>query len=95
MRSIERFMTQVRRRETPLHARLYDFAKRLRAIHIPVIPGVHHLLYEERRLRHSLWHTFLRTLYCEPMFKTRCEQVGRNLRVIRRTQSQPAIRLVW
>ena len=88
-------MTQVRRRETPLHARLYDFAKRLRAIHIPVIPGVHHLLYEERRLRHSLWHTFLRTLYCEPMFKTRCEQVGRNLRVIRRTQSQPAIRLVW
>ena len=60
MRSIERFMTQVRRRETPLHARLYDFAKRLRAIHIPVIPGVHHLLYEERRLRHSLWHTFLR-----------------------------------
>jgi len=82
MRSIERFMTQVRRRETPLHARLYDFAKRLRAIHIPVIPGVHHLLYEERRLRHSLWHTFLRTLYCEPMFKTRCEQVGRDLRVI-------------
>ena len=48
----------------------------------PVIPGVHHLLYEERRLRHGLWHTFLRTLYYEPMFKTRCEQVGRNLRVI-------------
>ena len=47
-----------------------------------MIPGVHHLLYEERRLRHSLWHTFLRTLYYEPMFKTRCEQVGRNLRVI-------------
>lgn len=74
-------MANVRRRETPMYARLYEWAKRLRAIHMPVIPGLHHALYEERRLRRSMWQTFLRITYYEPLFKTRCERVGKNLRI--------------
>ena len=74
-------MAKVRRRETPAYAQLYEWAKRLRAIHMPVIPGLHHVLYEERRLRRSCWETFLRVTYYEPLFKTRCERVGRNLRI--------------
>lgn len=82
MQSLEHFLAKVRRRQTPLHARLYEWAKRLRAIHIPVIPGFHHVLYEERRLRRSIWQTWLRVAYYEPLLKTRCERVGRNFRVI-------------
>ena len=81
MQWLDHFMANVRRRETPMYARLYEWARRLRAIHMPVIPGLHHALYEERRLRRSIWHTFLRITYYEPLFKTRCERVGKNLRI--------------
>jgi acetyltransferase-like isoleucine patch superfamily enzyme len=81
MQWLEHFMAKVRRRETPVYAQLYEWAKRLRAIHMPVIPGLHHVLYEERRLRRSFWQTCLRVAYYEPLFKTRCERVGRNLRI--------------
>jgi acetyltransferase-like isoleucine patch superfamily enzyme len=49
---------------------------------MPVIPGLYHALYYERRTRLALWHGILRVLYYEPMFKTRCEHVGRNLTLI-------------
>lgn len=54
----------------------------MQSLHMPVIPGLHHALYHERRLRLALLHAFLRVVYYEPMFKTRCELVGRNLRLI-------------
>lgn len=82
MRAFDQFMSKVRRRETPLYARLHDWAKGVRAIHMPVIPGFHHLLYEERRLRRSMWQSCLRVMYYEPLFKTRCAHVGKNLHVI-------------
>jgi acetyltransferase-like isoleucine patch superfamily enzyme len=82
MQAIERLFTRIRRKETPLYARIYHCAKHLRSLHLPVIPGLHHFLYEERRLRHAVWQGLLRTAYYEPMFKTRCEQVGHNFRVV-------------
>jgi acetyltransferase-like isoleucine patch superfamily enzyme len=82
MRALDELMVKVRRRETPLYARLYQWAKAVRSVHMPVIPGVHHLLYEERRVRHAVVKGLLRVLYYEPLFKTQCERVGRNLRII-------------
>ena len=82
MRALDELIVKVRRRETPLYARLYGWAKTVRSLHLPVIPGIHHLLYEERRFRHGLMHGLLRVLYYEPLFKTQCERVGRNLRII-------------
>jgi len=49
---------------------------------MPVILGLHHVLYAERRLRRTAWDTVLRIAYYEPLFKTQCERVGRNLRLI-------------
>ena len=49
---------------------------------MPVIPVFYHALYYERRTRLAMWHGLLRVLYYEPMFKTRCERVGRNLTLI-------------
>jgi acetyltransferase-like isoleucine patch superfamily enzyme len=82
MDSLEQFIIKIRRRETPLHARLYEWAKWWRSIHAPVIPGFHHLLYKERRVRRWAWQTVLRVMYYEPLFKTQCEQVGKNCHVI-------------
>jgi acetyltransferase-like isoleucine patch superfamily enzyme len=82
MRTLDSLMVKVRRKETPFYARLHEWAGALRSIHMPVIPGLHHLLYAERRLRRTSWDTVLRVAYYEPLFKTRCERVGKNLRLI-------------
>jgi acetyltransferase-like isoleucine patch superfamily enzyme len=79
---LDNFMVKIRRRESPFYARLYRLAKALQTIHIPVIPGVHHALYNERRLRLTAWRAFIRVVYYEPLFKTRCAQVGTNLRLL-------------
>jgi acetyltransferase-like isoleucine patch superfamily enzyme len=75
-------LVKIRRRETPFYDSLYGLLKFIRSIHVPVIPGLHHGLYNERRLRLAIWQGFVRLAYYEPMFKTRCERVGRNLRLI-------------
>jgi acetyltransferase-like isoleucine patch superfamily enzyme len=81
MHRLDQFGSRIRRRETPFYDRLYRLAKSIRAIHMPVIPVLHHALYNERRTRLALWRGFLRVVYYEPMFRTRCEHVGRNLRL--------------
>jgi acetyltransferase-like isoleucine patch superfamily enzyme len=80
--ALDQWMLRVRRRETPFYDRVYRVAKAARCFHFPVIPGLHHVLYHERRMRHAVWSNFLRVFYYEPMFKTRCERVGRNFRLI-------------
>jgi len=82
MQMIDRLSLHIRRRETPLADRVYRFVKKLRRIHMPLIPGLHHGLYKERQLRLGLWQTLMRVVYYEPLFKTQCEQVGRNLRLV-------------
>lgn len=75
----ERFSLKVRRRETPFYDFLFKVAFHTRHFEFPVIPGVHHLLYYERNTRQNLWRHFLRILYYEPLFKTRCIRVGKKL----------------
>ena len=82
MQTVDRLISNIRRRETPFYDRLCRLAEAIRSIHFPVIPGLHHALYYERRVRLTLWRNLLRLVYYEPMFKICCEQVGRNLRVI-------------
>jgi acetyltransferase-like isoleucine patch superfamily enzyme len=82
MHRLDQLAVRIRRRETPFFDRLYRLAKSIRTIHMPVIPVLHHALYYERMTRLSLWHGLLRVLYYEPMFRTRCEQVGRNLTLL-------------
>lgn len=82
MQAIDRIFVKIRRRETPVYERLYRFAKWISSIHMPVIPGLHHVLYDEWRLRRALWDHIIRICYYEPLFKTRCTRVGNNLRLI-------------
>lgn len=82
LRMLDNFMLKIRRSESPFYAQLYRLAKTLQAIHMPVIPGVHHVLYNERRFRLAVWRAFIRVVYHEPLFKTKCAQVGTNLRLV-------------
>jgi acetyltransferase-like isoleucine patch superfamily enzyme len=79
---IDRLLLYIRRRETPLAERAYRLGKAARGISMPVIPGLHQALYQERRLRLTLWQNILRIVYWEPLFKSQCEQVGCNLRLL-------------
>lgn len=76
MRSYSQFKVAIRRRETPFHAMLYEMAKRVYGLSVPVIPGLHRFLYHEWALRTSTWHDFWRVVYYEPMFKAMCKEVG-------------------
>jgi acetyltransferase-like isoleucine patch superfamily enzyme len=78
----EEFSLRVRRRETPFYDRLYRWAKFLRSLEIPAIKPIFRLLYYERLLRISLWHNFWRVFYYQPMFRSRCEHVGKHLWLI-------------
>lgn len=75
---IEQISVRIRRRETPLYRGLYRAAKQARSISVPVLGPFHRFLYHERRARLAAWQNFWRVLYDEPLFKSRCERVGRN-----------------
>jgi acetyltransferase-like isoleucine patch superfamily enzyme len=70
---------KIRRRETPFYDLLFKTAFRLRHLEFPVIPFLFNVLYYERNVRHRAWHHFLRFFYYEPIFKARCDKVGKGL----------------
>ena len=75
-------LVKVRRRETPFFERLYRLAKAMRGFEVPVIRPLYRLLDWERALRHALWHGATRVLYHTPLFKLRCQSVGKGLYLI-------------
>lgn len=79
---IDKFLVNIRKRETPFYDRLYRMGKGLRSFEIPVVPVLFRLLWYERLFRINLWNTLVRVFYTTPIFKSRCEQVGRSLLVI-------------
>jgi len=80
---IRSFVQKIRRRETPFTEWLYWRLKAIRSLSMPVIPGVHALLYHARTFRRAGWDRLVKGLYYEPMFKTLCASVGRGLRIER------------
>ncbi len=78
---IQGLIRKVKRRETPFFDRLYRLAKRVRTFEVPA-PRVIFLpvWYAHHAIRNGVrW--FTRSFYYQPMFRARCEKVGRNLRV--------------
>ena len=79
---IDNISVKIKRRETPFYNFLYRFAKKLRTSSIPV-SGPSKLFYRALynvcvALREfSKW--ILRFLFFEPMFRARCERVGKGL----------------
>ena len=78
----EEFSLRVRRKETPFYEWIYRIAKAFRSFEVPSIKPLCKLFYYERLLRISIWNNFWRVFYYQPMFRSKCEQVGKNLRLI-------------
>jgi acetyltransferase-like isoleucine patch superfamily enzyme len=51
----------------------------LQGFYLPLPRNVAGLLYSERSLRGRIWSLLLKALYREPLFRYRCESVGRRL----------------
>ena len=73
----ERLTVKIRRRETPLFDRLYRLAKAVKRIEMPFWRPLFRVLYYERAGRIMAWYNLTRVLYYEPLFKARCDRVGR------------------
>ncbi len=78
---IQGFIRKVKRRETPFFENLYRIAKRIRTFELPAPRLIFLPLWY---LHHGVLNGFRwlsRSFYYQPMFRARCEKVGRNLRV--------------
>lgn len=79
---VDSFILKIRRRETPFYDSLYTLSKRVRRFELPVIRPLYRLLEGERSLRLSFWNSFTRVIYHTPIFKLRCDKVGKGLYLI-------------
>jgi len=82
MKGIDDIALGIRKRESPLYDRIYRAATGIRNFEAPFIRPLHSILYRERRARLTIWRNFLRVWYYTPLFKSRCETVGKRLRLI-------------
>jgi len=79
---LEELSLKIRRRESPMYEGLYQLAKSLRNLEMPVLPFLYTLLYRERQMRLALWRSLARMFYYTPIFKSRCKKVGKRLQLI-------------
>jgi acetyltransferase-like isoleucine patch superfamily enzyme len=75
------FLAKVRRRETPFYAMLFRIGRFGQHFEVPMVRPLHLALYHERLFRLTVWWNLRRILYYQPMFRARCESVGRGLRL--------------
>ena len=80
---LERILNRVKRRDTPAMEWWYWKLRAASTLSFPVVGPLHRALYGERIFRRMLWERLSMGLYYEPLFKSRCERVGRGLRIIR------------
>lgn len=78
---MNKFVMRIKKRETPFYNLLYKIAKNIHQFSIPCWPAFHGLMYKEWTLRTSVWHSFWRVVYYEPLFKSHCVAVGQNFRM--------------
>jgi acetyltransferase-like isoleucine patch superfamily enzyme len=78
---IQGLIRKVKRRETPFFDGAYRLAKRIRTFEVPAPKAIFlPVWYVHHAIRNGFrWLT--RSFYYQPMFRARCEKVGRNLRV--------------
>jgi len=79
MSIIYKLKRKIKKRENPLYNFLYHILKKSIHISMPYNKKIHSFLYNEWCVRTTLWHNFWRIVYYEPMFKSQCTSVGRNL----------------
>ena len=87
---MKKFLSKIRRRETPFFIALYDAAFRLKRINMPCffLPLYRWIAFVRLGLIHS-GRRIIAFIYYEPMFRSMCEQVGKNLNYVKTRQGFP------
>jgi acetyltransferase-like isoleucine patch superfamily enzyme len=78
---IQSLIRKVKRRETPLARLAYRAAKRVRTFEMPAPRAIFLPVWYAHHAVVNGWRWLTRALYYQPMFRARCERVGRNLHV--------------
>jgi acetyltransferase-like isoleucine patch superfamily enzyme len=89
--SIDEFIARIKRAETPFYAGLHTMAKGIMTAEAPCVPWLHRFLYRERTFRINAWREFWRAFYYQPIFRSRCERCGKNLRIYHSGQGLPFV----
>lgn len=77
---MDNIILKIKRRENWFYSFLYNFLKfALKGIRIPVIKPLHLTLYYSRFYVISIFTLMIKVLWWEPLFRARCEYVGKNL----------------
>lgn len=82
VRAVAGFFVKIRRAETPFYAALKRLAKAILAFNVPVPPAIapfFRFLYLNRVFVRGTYRRLATTLYRSPVFRGRCEHVGRGL----------------
>jgi len=79
---LQKLTLKIRRRETPFYNKLYLLAKNIRRFEVPPISPIYLLFSWERSIRIAIWDNFTRIFYHTPIFKLRCQRVGKGLNLI-------------
>jgi acetyltransferase-like isoleucine patch superfamily enzyme len=74
---VERLALRIRRRESPLYDWLYRTGKAVKGFQMPFFNPFWKVMYYERLARLNTWRNIIRIGYQEPIFKARCERVGK------------------
>ena len=78
---ISGFILKIKRRENSFYAFLYEVAKNIRSFNIPSIKIIHLPLYYVDYAVKVFADRIIQMFWSVPLFKARCETVGRNLRL--------------
>ncbi|HEY9160778.1 MAG TPA: acyltransferase [Desulfomonilia bacterium] len=77
--SLEALIDNIRSRSNPFYRFLYDSYKSIQRVNVPVPSALAGAMYSERTLRHNMVLWILNKFYYEPMLRSRCTSVGKNV----------------
>jgi len=76
---IQNFLLCIRKQDKWYHRLLYKTVLRLRILRFPFPKIFGGLYFYERNIRLTIWRRLKQFFYYEPMFRYRCEKVGKSL----------------
>lgn len=75
------FSLKVRRAETPAYELIKRVAKKIRRAELPAPRAIYGSLYQAHVGAKMTWGAITRVTYYQPMFRSQCEQIGKNVYV--------------
>ncbi|MCG3116099.1 MAG: acyltransferase [Candidatus Manganitrophus sp. SA1] len=78
---LSQVILKIKRKENFFYAFLYDFAKTILSLSIPTIKFIHLPLYRLDYFTKTGTRWLINFLWSTPLFRARCEKVGKNLRL--------------